>query len=105
MSTNARVGLRTQSPASLSDPPPMSGRPTAGASRLVQASDEDGSDLVITIRLAPDGRVYFHDITADILPVAHALAPTDATLASRRAALDAFGTIGTQPTPSRSPTP
>jgi hypothetical protein len=46
-------------------------------------SDERGRALVITIRIAPDGTLYFHDITPDLLPVASALAPRDPTLRTR----------------------
>jgi hypothetical protein len=40
-------------------------------------------DPEIVIRIAADGRVYFHDLTAPMLPVARALAPADVELARR----------------------
>ena len=40
-------------------------------------SDPRGLALEITIRIAPDGRVYLHDITEDLLPILLALNPTD----------------------------
>jgi len=46
-------------------------------------SDESGRMLPITIRIGPDGRVYFHDITEEMLPVARALCPEDRTLSRR----------------------
>lgn len=46
-------------------------------------SDARGEELLITIRVAADGRVYLHDITPDFLPVAVALAPDDPDLKQR----------------------
>jgi hypothetical protein len=51
------------------------------------ARRDSGSDLVVTIRVGADGKVYFHDIPPAMLPVALALAPGDASLVSRAAAL------------------
>lgn len=45
--------------------------------------DALGRDLEITIRIGPDGTVHFHDLTADMLPVAQALAPGDPVLSLR----------------------
>jgi hypothetical protein len=42
----------------------------------------------ITIRLAPDGRVLFHDLTPDLLPVARQLNPADGTLRRRQLAAE-----------------
>lgn len=42
----------------------------------------------ITIRLAPDGRVLFHDLTPDLLPVARLLNPADGTLLRRQRAAE-----------------
>ncbi|MHC4415671.1 MAG: radical SAM protein [Planctomycetota bacterium] len=47
-------------------------------------SDAWGRDLVVTIRIGPDGRLYWNDITIDLLPVALALSPHDPVL-NRRA--------------------
>ncbi|MFO0829443.1 MAG: hypothetical protein U0572_14995 [Phycisphaerales bacterium] len=47
-----------------------------------------GRDLDVTIRIARDGRVYFHDLPADMIDVARALCPLDPELA-RRATLAA----------------
>ncbi|MDX2133104.1 MAG: hypothetical protein SFY69_13750 [Planctomycetota bacterium] len=52
--------------------------------RPMLCADPSGKDLVITIRLAPDGRVYLHDMPPDFVPIAAALAPQDPEL-SRRA--------------------
>jgi len=46
-------------------------------------SDHEGRALPVTIRIGPDGRVYFHDITAELLPVALALDPRSAALKLR----------------------
>jgi hypothetical protein len=48
--------------------------------------DHAGRALDITIRIGPDGVIYFHDLTIDLLPVAAALAPGDPDLARRGAA-------------------
>ena len=50
---------------------------------------ELGQDLEIVITVGPGGQVYFHDLTADLLPVAVALAGQDA-LAGRLAAAATF---------------
>ena len=42
----------------------------------------------VTIRLAPDGRVLFHDLTPDLLPVARKLNPSDDTLHRRQLAAE-----------------
>jgi hypothetical protein len=49
-------------------------------------SDEQARDLEITLRIGVDGRVYVHDITADLLPVFLALDPTNEDLQRRAAA-------------------
>jgi hypothetical protein len=56
----------------------------------VSTADPDGEALTVTIRVAPDGRVYFHDIPAGLVPVALAIAPDDATLRARQRAVAAF---------------
>ncbi|HYE62365.1 MAG TPA: hypothetical protein VD997_10235 [Phycisphaerales bacterium] len=53
-------------------------------------SDEAGAGLTLSIRIGADGRLYFHDLTADLLPVAAALCPTDAELTRRLHAAEAF---------------
>ena len=45
--------------------------------------DDRGADLEITIRIGPDGRLYFNDVTIDLLPVALAMAPDDPDLCRR----------------------
>lgn len=63
---------------------------SVGTTRLARpmvASRDNGSDLVVTIRLGADGKVYFYDIPPAMLPVALALAPEDASLAARAAAM------------------
>jgi hypothetical protein len=54
-------------------------------------SDHSGRDLAVTIRIGPDGSLYFHDLTADLLPIALALCPQDLALAARAAAAAGFG--------------
>lgn len=46
-------------------------------------SDAEGRDLEVVIRIGPDGRVYLHDITEDLLPVALALNPNDPAMLRR----------------------
>lgn len=45
--------------------------------------DERGRGLEIVIRIAPDGKVYLHDITPDLLPVLEALNPRDDMVRAR----------------------
>ena len=45
--------------------------------------DDRGRDLEITIRIGKDGRVYFHDITLDMIAVARSLRPDDRQLQER----------------------
>ena len=45
--------------------------------------DERGRGLEIVIRIAPDGKVYLHDITPDLLPVIEALNPRDEAVRAR----------------------
>jgi hypothetical protein len=54
-------------------------------------SDEGGRGLLLTIRVAADGTLYFHDLTADLLPVACALAPGNPALRARSEAAERFG--------------
>lgn len=53
-------------------------------------SDALGDRLPVTIRIGPDGRVYFHDVTAEMLPIALALSPDDEGLKQRLAAASAM---------------
>jgi hypothetical protein len=53
-------------------------------------SDPMGTYLSLTIRIGPDGKLYFHDITADLLPVALALCPHNEELKQRHAVAAAF---------------
>ncbi len=53
-------------------------------------SVESGQDLPVMIRIGPDGTLYFHDLTADLLPVAAALCPQDKALAVRVLAAEQF---------------
>ena len=52
--------------------------------------DELGRDLVVTIRIGPDGKLYVNDITFDMLPVALALCPDDPDLSRRAETAQAF---------------
>ena len=62
----------------------------ATGSHAPDGSDRDGRALPVTIRIGPDGRVYFHDITCDLLPVASALDPQNRELKRRADAAAAF---------------
>jgi hypothetical protein len=53
-------------------------------------TDPEGRELDVVIRIAPDGRVFLHDITADLIPVALALNPGDPALVRRAEAAKAF---------------
>ena len=44
-----------------------------------------GRDLDVVIRIMRDGRIYFHDIPLDLLPVLRTLCPDDPDLARREA--------------------
>jgi hypothetical protein len=59
-------------------------------------SDAEGDGLLVTIRIGADGRVYFHDITAGLIPVAQALDPNDTSMSHRAEAATHFnrGTTG-----------
>jgi len=46
-------------------------------------SDPQGTGLEVQIRIAPDGRMYFHDIPPALVDVVLALNPADAALAQR----------------------
>lgn len=76
-------------------------RRSTRTTRPMLASNERGADLVVTIRLGADGKVYFHDIPPAMVPVALALAPADASLEARAAALAALnitaGNPGSEP--------
>jgi len=63
----------------------------ATADHVPDGSDDRGKGLPITIRIAPDGRIYFHDITEDLVPVALAVCPEDGAMRRRMLALKAFG--------------
>jgi hypothetical protein len=45
--------------------------------------DQRGRGLEIVIRIAPDGKVYLHDLTPDLLPVIEALNPRDEVVRAR----------------------
>lgn len=44
----------------------------------------------VIITLGRDGRVYFHDLSPELLPVAQALAPDDLELAKRTMAAESL---------------
>lgn len=58
--------------------------------RRAIALDEAGTQLDVLIRIAPDGRVYFHDIPHGMLAVAAAIAPDDPVLAQRQHAAELY---------------
>ena len=41
-------------------------------------------DFVVTITLGSDGRILFHDLTADVLPIACAICPDNEGLKKRQ---------------------
>lgn len=49
-----------------------------------------GPPATITITIGADGRLLFHDLTAQSLPVAAALCPDDAELRQRLETYEAF---------------
>ncbi|HVO77124.1 MAG TPA: hypothetical protein VMT60_03980 [Candidatus Bathyarchaeia archaeon] len=53
-------------------------------------TDTQGRGLEIVIRIGPDGRVYLHDITADLVPIALAMNPDDRNMRSRLEAAQRF---------------
>lgn len=53
-------------------------------------SDPQGRELDVLIRIGPDGQVYLHDITADLMPVVLALNPNDPELRRRAEATATF---------------
>jgi hypothetical protein len=53
-------------------------------------SDSAGRQLDVLIRIGADGRVFLHDITADLLPVLVALNPLDPALKRRAESAAAF---------------
>ncbi len=68
----------------------MSSAPRPSTPHLPDGSDPAGDGLTITIRIGPDGRVYFHDITAPLLPVALSLDPANPDLSRRALAAHLF---------------
>ena len=56
------------------------------AARKSRASVDDGR--TVTIRLASDGRVLFHDLTPDLVAIARLLNPLDTTLRRREHAAE-----------------
>ena len=66
---------------------------SSGLSRVERraiALDEAGTQLDVLIRIAPDGRVYFHDIPLGMLAVAAAIASEDPVLAQRQHAAELY---------------
>jgi hypothetical protein len=57
---------------------------------LSDGSDEAGRCLEVVIRIGPDGRLYFHDIPPNLVPVALVMCPGDATLKRRAEIADRF---------------
>lgn len=54
-------------------------------------SDAEGRGLDVVIRIGPDGKVYLHDVTADLIPAVLALSPRDPDLRRRAEAAAGFG--------------
>lgn len=75
----------TRSPAIPRLRPPAEPAPRAGS-----PADGQGSGLEVTIRFGPDGRVFVHDITLDLIPALLALCPEDPELRLRARAAEAF---------------
>jgi len=55
----------------------------AWGAHVADGSDAGGEQLPITIRIAPNGRIYFHDIPEALLPVALAMNPDDHAMQQR----------------------
>ncbi len=53
-------------------------------------SDPLGRELEVTIRIGPDGKLYWNDLTVALLPVARVLCPGDADLEARAEAARPF---------------
>jgi hypothetical protein len=53
--------------------------------------DESGRDLEVTIRIGPDGRLYFADLPPDLLPVAVAVLPENESLRVRADRASRYG--------------
>lgn len=50
-------------------------------------SPDDLAPEALEITIGPDGRLFFHDLTAEILPAACALCPQDPEISQRMDAL------------------
>lgn len=74
-------------PAATSGP---TSSPRTRTTRAPIALDEMGTELEVRIRIAPDGRVYFHDIPMAMLDVVAAIAPANKTVAERRQLAQAY---------------
>ncbi|MEE8574963.1 MAG: hypothetical protein V3T30_06075 [Thermodesulfobacteriota bacterium] len=61
---------------------------------LPEKKANEGRDLVKTITIGVDGKVYFHDLTMDLIPVARGLNPYDEDLKRRE---EAALTLGVRP--------
>ena len=55
----------------------------AWGDHAADGSDAAGEGLPVTIRIGPDGRVYFQDITEGLVEVALAVHPEDASMRER----------------------
>jgi hypothetical protein len=62
----------------------------AWGDHVPDGTDAQGDGLPVTIRIAPDGRVYFHDITERLVSVALAMNPEDEAMRERKRVLNAF---------------
>jgi hypothetical protein len=51
--------------------------------------------IPVNIRIGPDGTLYFHDITLEMLPVALAMCPDNEDLKRRVAAAEHFAKAST----------
>ena len=51
---------------------------------------DDSSRLTVSVTIRPDGKLLFHDLTADLLPVLSRLCPNDRSVAERAAAAAAM---------------
>lgn len=69
------------------NPPPQRTSPAAHSG---DGSDAEGRNLEVLIRIGPDGQVYLHDITADLIPVILTLNPHDPALRRRADAVARF---------------
>lgn len=71
-------------------PKPSQG-PKPWGDHTADGSDARGDALPITIRIGPDGRVFFHDIPEGLVGVALSMNPDDPSMRERVRILSTLG--------------